>query len=226
MIGSPTAMPASATTIGSAMASTEPNAISKMTIAARMPMPSPEIEGRSDCWMSWPPSRTSSCGVEWFSASAMICRPTESGTSCDLPSSSAFASAIVPDFEIPPGAVYGSLTLATCGHRASAAMNACACCSTAGSCIDGVPCITTCTASPDCALKFAASRFDARVDSVFGALKFVEKFVPATEASTLTPIERREPEQHDQPPAPVTEAGERTERHAILRKGGNGPRLR
>ncbi len=52
MIGRPTAMPASATTIGSTIASTEPNAMSRMRIAARMPMPSPESDGRSDCWMS------------------------------------------------------------------------------------------------------------------------------------------------------------------------------
>ena len=42
MIGSPTAMPAMATTIGTAMASSEPNAINKMTIAASSPMPSPD----------------------------------------------------------------------------------------------------------------------------------------------------------------------------------------
>ena len=47
MIASPTEMPASATTIGSTIASTEPNAISRMKIAARMPMPSPESDGRS-----------------------------------------------------------------------------------------------------------------------------------------------------------------------------------
>ena len=47
--------------------------------------------------------------------------------------------------------------------------------------------MTTCTVSPDCALKFAVSRFDARVDSVFGALKLVVKFVPVTAASTLIP---------------------------------------
>jgi len=39
-------------------------------------------------------------------------------------------------------------------HLAIAARNACACCCTAASRIDGVPCITTCTESPDCALKF------------------------------------------------------------------------
>ena len=52
MIGSPTAIPAIATTIGTAMASSEPNAINKMTTAASSPMPSPESAGRSDCWMS------------------------------------------------------------------------------------------------------------------------------------------------------------------------------
>ncbi len=46
-------MPASATTIGRAIASTEPNAMSKMIIAAMMPMPSLDGGGvRSDCWMS------------------------------------------------------------------------------------------------------------------------------------------------------------------------------
>ncbi len=45
-------MPESATTMGSAIASTDPNAMSRMTIAARMPIPSPDNDGRSDCWMS------------------------------------------------------------------------------------------------------------------------------------------------------------------------------
>ena len=54
-------------------------------------------------------------GVECFSARSIIWRPTESGTSCDFASSCAFASATVPDFEMPPGVVYGSLTLVTCG---------------------------------------------------------------------------------------------------------------
>ena len=122
-----------------------------------------------------------------FSASVIICLPTESGMSCDLASSCAFASATVPDFEMLPGVVSGSLTAVTCCTRPSAAMNDRACCSTAASCIDGVPFITTCTPSPDCALKLAASRFDARVDSVFGALKFVVKFVPIAAESTFTP---------------------------------------
>ena len=105
MIGRPTAMPVSATTIGRTIASTDPNAINRMMIAARMPMPSPESDGRSACWMSWPPRRTSSCGVEWSSASVIICRPTASEMSCDLASSCAFASAMVPDFEMPAGDV-------------------------------------------------------------------------------------------------------------------------
>ena len=45
--------------------------------------------------------------------------------------------------------------------------------------MDGVPFITTCTLSPDWALKLASSRFWARVDSVLGALKLVVKLVPA-----------------------------------------------
>ena len=59
---------------------------------------------------------------------------------------------------------------------------------TVASCIDGVPRYTTCTASPDCALKFARSKLATRVDSVFGTLKFVEKLVPAIDDTTLTPI--------------------------------------
>jgi hypothetical protein len=43
------AMPAKATTIGRTIARTDPNAISKMRIAARRPMPSPESDGRSAC---------------------------------------------------------------------------------------------------------------------------------------------------------------------------------
>jgi hypothetical protein len=57
MMGSPTAIPDSATTMGNAIASTDPNAINKMTIAARMPIPSPDSDGRSDCWMSCPPNQ-------------------------------------------------------------------------------------------------------------------------------------------------------------------------
>src|SRR5579862_8354870 len=106
---------------------------------------------------------------------------------CALSSSCAFASAMVPDFEMLPGAVYGLLTPETCGTRASAALNDTTCCRTAGSAIDGVPWYTTCTESPDSALKFARSRLAARVDSVLGALKFVVKFVPTTPAITLTP---------------------------------------
>ena len=181
-------MPASATTIGSTIASTEPNAMSRIKIAARMPMPSPESDGRSDCWMSWPPSRTSSCGVECCSARSIICEPTEFEMFCALSSSCAFASATVPDCEIEPGVVYGLLTLTTCGTPASARLNSSTCVRTAASCIDGVPWYTTWTASPDCALKLARSRSAARVDSVLGALKLVLKFVPVTDASTLTPI--------------------------------------
>ncbi len=49
MIANPTAIPASATTIGSTIASTDPNAMSKMITAAMRPMPSPDNDGRSDC---------------------------------------------------------------------------------------------------------------------------------------------------------------------------------
>ncbi len=55
---------------------------------------------------------------------------------------------------------------------------------TLGSVMDGVPFMTTCTLSPDWALKLASSRFCARVDSVLGALKLVVKLVPA--ALTIT----------------------------------------
>ncbi len=133
--------------------------------------------------------------------------------SCALLSSCAFASATVPDFEMPPGVVYGSLTLTTCGTCASAAVNARTWSSTAGSCIDGVPLNTTCTPSPDWALKFADNRLDARVDSVFGALKFVVKFVPVTDASTLTPTSAANHSNDDEAAAAVTEASERAERH-------------
>ena len=223
MIGRPTAMPASATTIGSAIASTDPNAISKMKIAARMPMPSLDgSDGRSDCWMSWPPSRTSSCGVVCCSASLIICWPTEFGMSCDFVSSCAFASATVPDFEMPPGVVYGSLTLDTCATRLERgderprlllrprgrASTAC-------------PSSRPARASPDCALKFAASRLVALVDSVFGALKFVVKFVPVADDEHVDADERERPERDDEAATPVTEAGEGAERH-----GGRPPRRR
>ncbi len=86
-----------------------------------------------------------------------------------------------------PGVEYGSVTLDTCESRANATKNVVTCSSTAGSRTDGVPLITTCTAPPACALKFAANKFDARVDSEFGAVKFVEKFVPTADDNTFTP---------------------------------------
>src|SRR5262249_53235468 len=136
---------------------------------------------------SCPPSRTCSCDVECRSAICTISRPTELGTSCDFASSCAFASAIVPDFEMPPGVAYGSLTLVTCGTAASDFRSDATWVRTCASCIDGVPCIATCTVSPDSALKSACSRFDAFVDSVLGALKFVVKFGPIPDDSALKP---------------------------------------
>ncbi len=53
MIGNPTAIPPNATIIGRAIASTDPNAIKRIKIAASTPMPSLEGSGvRSDCWIS------------------------------------------------------------------------------------------------------------------------------------------------------------------------------
>ena len=56
---------------------------------------------------------------------------------------------------------------------------------TAGSFIDGVPRIATWTVSPDCALNCAASSLVARLDSVSGAEKFVEKLGPSDADSTF-----------------------------------------
>ncbi len=95
---------------------------------------------------------------------------------------------MVPDFEIEPGVANGSPTLATCGSFEKAVVNAFTCCSTSGVRIDGVPCMTTCTLSPDCDLKLAANKSDAFVDSVFGALKLVVKLLPNAPAITLTPM--------------------------------------
>ena len=53
----------------------------------------------------------------------------------------------------------------------------------------------------------------ARVDSVLGALKFVVKLVPTTADEHVDADERGQPEHDDEAAAPITEAGERAQRH-------------
>ncbi len=50
-IGSPTARPLSATTMGRAMASTDPKAMSRMMMAATMPISSLEGSGWRSAWV-------------------------------------------------------------------------------------------------------------------------------------------------------------------------------
>ena len=184
-------------------------------IAARMPIPS--LDGgfwRSDCWMSGPPRCTSSPSFECASARSIIWRPTETGTSWDFSSSCALASAIFPDFEMR--------TRASCrdrsrprreapwrGRQAGTRPGP----SPPGSCIVGVPFITTCTASPDWALKLAANMLVALVDSVLGALKLVVKFVPVTPATTCRPTSVTTHVEDDELATAIAGAGERAQRH-------------
>ena len=102
---------------------------------------------RSDCWMSWPPRRTSSCGGRVLLGQRDHLLADRVGDVVATWSSS--CSVGQRDRPGPRDGARRGVGIADAGDvgrpRPSSAMNAFACRSTAASCIDGVPFITTWT---------------------------------------------------------------------------------
>jgi len=103
-IASPMPMPNSAVMIGSPIARTDPNAINKMSTAARMP-----IASLAGCVWSVniePPSSTWRLDVFAFFTRSRMCEARATGTSLACTSNWISAYAILPSFEknpAPPG---------------------------------------------------------------------------------------------------------------------------
>ena len=115
-------IPNSAVTIGSPMAMADPNAMSRMTMAAATPMNSVDPGlGASTNSMGWPPSSTSKPGARAASAVSITRWMSAFGRSTVCWSNWTTAYAMCPSGEIwlwPPGSK-GLRTAATWGRRPS-----------------------------------------------------------------------------------------------------------
>ena len=88
-------------TIGRPIATTEPNVISRMTIAASNPIPvAVPSAGCSACWIAWPPSSTWSCGESAAWATEITFLASAWGTSKPRRLKFTSAKAILPSREI------------------------------------------------------------------------------------------------------------------------------
>ena len=184
-------MPNMAVMIGRPMASSEPNASSRIKIAARMPIAS--LAG----WV-WsvniePASSTWRAGVFALLTMPRMCVARLIGTSLACTSKRISAYAILPPLEMKRelAGSYGELTDTTCGCLRSVAITGSIAAFTCGSVTAPAP-RTLNTRSPVSPLraKSRPSVSNARCDSLPGSENVLSRSPPTVCASTLTPTSR------------------------------------